>query len=579
MEHDPLPIARAGPFRIAAMNSPADRRLARAVFVATFALYLLSSGREPPWGDGNVQYMVAESLVHHGSLAIPRAWPDDLPRGRNDQYYSTYPLATSLVQLPGLLVLDGVAAAFPGAPGLARPLTSHLACAAFGALTCTLFFGLCRQRRLSRRASSLATVVLALGTTIWVYARYSYSEIAQAAFFTGFVLALLRAREHPTPVRARWLGLYAGLLFSVKYIYAASVLGGAVYLALALRGDRHDRHIDRRAALRFALAAATTTLPFLALALVYNALCWGSPLATGYSPYFATYWGENPAVGLWGMFLSPGKSVFLYSPPLVLGFAALPRLWRGHRAACLAVLAAGAPVLAIYSRYKLNGDYAWGPRFVVFLVPALGLGFATLLDAWRSAPARWTRRAVLAGVLAAGLVVQLAGNAFYWDHFIRISMDARTAWLGQPNRTGAIIPVRADGHCDSCFEDIHQLEWLPPFQPIRGHLWLLGATLAGDDSRQAEAEAPWHEYTQLAVDLSKTYPRVRIDWWGLLWIKDFPRTWPAGLVLLLLFAAGSVGGAIAWRRAHRMATEDPDPPHLPQPDPPRPAQPDPPPAS
>jgi hypothetical protein len=560
------------------MTSPADRRLARAVFVATFALYLLSSGREPPWGDGNVQYMVADSLVHHGSLAIPRAWPDDLPRGRNDQYYSTYPLATSLIQLPGLLVLDGVAAVFPGAAGLARPVTSHLACAAFGALTCTLFFGLCRQRRLSRRASSLATVVLALGTTTWVYARYSYSEIAQAAFFTGYLLALLRAREHPTPGQARWLGLYAGLLFSVKYIYAASVVGGAVYLALALymdhRSDHRPEHpIDRRAALRLALAAATTALPFLALALVYNALCWGSPLATGYSPYFATYWGENPAVGLWGMFLSPGKSIFLYSPPLVLGFAALPRLWRDHRAACLAVLAAGAPVIAIYSRYKLNGDYAWGPRFVVFLVPALGLGFATLLDAWLAAPARWTRRAVLAVVLAAGLVVQLAGNAFYWDHFIRISMDARTAWLGQPNRSGAIIPVRADGRCDSCFEDIHQLEWLPPFQPIRGHLWLLGATLAGDDARQAEASAPWHAYTSLAVDLSKTYPRVRIDWWGLLWLEDFPGTWPGGLVLLLGFALGAGAGAIAWQRAHRRAAREVDPP---QPDLSRPA---PPPAS
>jgi hypothetical protein len=548
------------------MDSPADTRLARAVFVATFALYLLSSGREPPWGDGNVQYMVADSLVHHGSLAIPRAWPDDLPRGRNDLFYSTYPLVTSLIQLPGVLVLDGVTAVFPGASGLARPLTSHLACAAFGALTCTLFFGLCRQRRLSRRAASLATAVLALATTIWVYARYSYSEIAQAAFFTGFVLALLRTREQPTPRQARWLGLYAGLLFSVKYIYAASLFGGAVYLVVALRQAR----LGRRAALRLALVAATTALPFLVLAVIYNALCWGSPLATGYSPYFATYWGENPAVGLWGMFLSPGKSLFLYSPPLVLGFAALPRLWRDHRTACLAVLAAGAPVLAIYSRYKLSGDYAWGPRFVVFLVPALGLGFATLLDAWLAAPARWTRRVVLAGALAAGLVVQLAGNAFYWDHFIRISMDARTAWLGQPNRTGAIIPVRADGHCDSCFEDIHQLEWLPPFQPIRGHLWLLGAALAGDDARQAEATAPWHAYTQLAIDLSKTYPRVRIDWWGLLWIKDVPRTWPGGLVLLLGFAVGTVGGAIAWRRAHRRAARGPD---APQPERVRPVQP------
>ena len=533
------------------MQAPIDARLARAVFVATFALYLLSSGREPPWGDGHVQYMVAEGLVHRGSLAIPRPWPDDQPRGRNNLDYSTYPLATSVIQIPAVLLQDAAAAIGPAAAGLARPLTSHLAYAALGALTCMLFYGLCRQRRLSQRASSAATAVVAVGTTVWVYAHYSYSEIAQAALFTGFVREILRVLDEPTARRGRWLGLYAGLLFGIKYIYAASVLGVAVYLALALRDQR-------RAAVRVALAAATTALPSVIVALIYNALCWGSPLATGYTAYFATYWGEHPMVGLWGMLLSPGKSVFLYSPPLVLGIAALPRLWRDHRAACLAVIAGAAPVLAVYSRYKLNGDYAWGPRFAVFLVPALALGFATLLDAWMRQPARRIRRVVLASTVACGVAVQLLGNAFYWDHFIRISMDARAAWLGQPNRSGAIIPVRADGHCDSCFEDIHQLEWLPPFQPIRGHLWLLRATLAGDDARQAEAIAPWHEYTQLAVDISASYARVRLDWWGLLWIKDFPATRIAGLAILLVLAAASIAGAAAWRRAHRRATADPD---------------------
>jgi hypothetical protein len=534
------------------MEARTDARLARVVFVATLAVYMLSSGREPPWADGNIQYMVAESLIHHGSLAIPRPWPDDLPRGRNNKIYSTYPVVTSLIQVPGLVLLDAVGPPGTAARGLAKPLTSHLACAAFGALTCALFFALCRQRRLSRRASSAATAVLAFTTTIWVYGRYSYSEIAQAAMFTGLVLELLRVIEAPTSKRARWLGLYAGLLFSIKYIYAASVVGAAIYVAIALRHQR-------RALLKVMIAAATTALPLLVLALIYNALCWGSPLTTGYSPYFASYWGRNPFFGLWGMLLSPGKSLFLYSPPLLLGLAALPRLWRAHRAACVAVLATGVPILVIYSRYKFIGDYAWGPRFVVFIVPALGLGFATLLDQWLREPARRVRRVMLWAAVVIGLGVQVLGNAFYWDHFIRISMDARAAWLGEPNRAGAVVPVRADGHCDSCFEDVHQLEWLPPFQPIRGHLWLLGATLAGADATRAEAAAPWREYTTVAFDISRSYPRVRIDWWGLLWLKDFPTTWLAGLLLLVAMTAATAAALVTWWRAHRRATADPDP--------------------
>src|SRR4051812_7164597 len=109
-----------------------DARIARAIFVTTFAAYLLSSGREPPWGDANIQYMVAESLASHGSIAISRAWPEDLPRGHDGRIYSIYPIGASLPHLPGIAILEGVTAISSGARGLARPLTSHLACSAFG---------------------------------------------------------------------------------------------------------------------------------------------------------------------------------------------------------------------------------------------------------------------------------------------------------------------------------------------------------------------------------------------------------------------------------------------------------------
>mgnify|MGYP003542376728 CR=1 FL=1 len=62
-----------------------------------------------------------------------------------------------------------------------------------------------------------------------------------------------------------------------------------------------------------------------------------------------------------------------------------------------------AAMIAVYSRYKLNGDYAWGPRFAVFFVPALGLGFAVLLDAWLAAqPTFGDMQALAAADPAAG---------------------------------------------------------------------------------------------------------------------------------------------------------------------------------
>jgi hypothetical protein len=522
-----------------------ERRLALGIFITALFAYLLTSGREPPWGDGHVQYMAARSLVYHGGLDVPKPWPDDIPAGPDGRYYSTYPLLTSLVQVPAVFALKGVAAFTKDAHRFAEPIATHLAPAFFGALTCLLFFRLCRQRGFDLAASSLATAALAFATTIWVYARYSYSEIAQAAFFTGFLLDLLRLDEARTPARARRLGLWAGLLISSKYIYGVALLGAAVLLLLRMRG---------RLALRLGGWAVLTTLPFVAAALIYNHICWGSPLRTGYS-YFSDYWGENPLVGLWGMFLSPGKSLLLYSPPLLLGLAGLPLFLRRHRFAALAVLATAGPVLLVYAYYKLNGDYAWGPRFTVFAVPALALPLAALLDAWRRAPTQ-ARSAIVAGTVAIGVAVQLLGNAFYWDHFIRISMDARASWLGKPDRSGAVIPTRSDGRCDSCFEDVHQLEWLPPFQPILGHLWLARSRLAGRDWAAAEADAPWRRHTSLQLDIASAYQRVRLDWWGMLWLRDFTRYRAAGLALLVLFTAGTATGAMMWIRRTRRATAE-----------------------
>jgi hypothetical protein len=522
-----------------------DRRLALAIFAVAAIAYLLTSGREPPWGDAAAQYKVAEQLYQHHAIDIGRPWPPDMKPGDDGKYYSIYPPIASLVQLPGVVLLDVIRAhAPPDAPRFYQPLTSHLACSLLGALAVMLFFQLCRQCRISRRAASTAALVVAFATTTWVYAHYSYSEIAQAAWFTGFVLWLLRVDEEPAPRAGLWLGLYAGLLFGTKYLYLVSVAGGFAWLGWRLIARR-------RLSPRLVGAIAATAAPFVIACLIYNAACWGSPLATRYQHVF----GENLLVGLWGMMASPGKSVLLYSPPLFVTLVMLPRLWRTQRTACTAFLAAALPAFAIYASYKLDGDYAWGPRYTVFAVPVAGLGVAVAIEA---VAARWHRIA-LAGVIALGVGVQVLGNAFYWDHFIRLSMDVRTAWLGRPDRRGAMVPVGKDGRCQACFEDVHQLEWLPPFQPILGQLWLARAQLAGDSFAEAETYAPWRRQTSLSLAsrFGDDYARVRLDWWGMLWLHDVRAYRRAGEALLLLLLAAQALAIRQWWLAHQGARDPP----------------------
>jgi hypothetical protein len=153
------------------------------------------------------------------------------------------------------------------------------------------------------------------------------------------------------------------------------------------------------------------------------------------------------------------------------------------------------------------------------------------IHATRERAQRWwdrLRLASFATVFLIGVCVQILGSALYWDHYIRISQDAHDAWLGSPDKSGAPTPT-VDGLCGACFEDVHQLQWLPAFVPIEGHYWLLRHCLAGDDWRSATADAPWSRYTKKPLYIENTYARVRLDWWPI----EFWQTGRGGMAVVL----------------------------------------------
>jgi hypothetical protein len=519
------------------------RRFCIAIFVATFALYLISSSREPAWGDARGMWDVANSMLD-GEITAKQPWPDDMPP-RDGKFYGIAPIGTSLVHVPGAAIAQLGHWASPRHDALVRPLAVHVGPAALGALACVMFFLLLLDLKIKPRTASACTAILACATTTWVYARMPYSEILQLACFVGCFRSVLRVADAPVRREALWLGVWAGCLLNAKYVFAAGIAGGLVVIAWTLR--------KRRAELLTVVKwAAVTGGPLLVLALAYNHARWGSITSTGYEPYLDAYFGGSMFDGAWGMLASPNKSAFLYSPPLVLALLALPAAVRAVPRLGFALLAMVLPVFLVYCTYRSwSGDYAWGPRFFVWAVPVLLVPLAWWIDA---SAARW-RRVVLGGVVAIGVTVQLLGSALYWDHFIRVAIDTKNQWLGQPNRKGSYIADRGRGHCDSCFEDTYELLWTPAFHPIRGHWWLVKSIARGDDAKSAQADAPWRNYTKLDVNLANSYPRARIDWWGLLWMKDATHTWKVGLTVMLVLAGALAFGVWRWLRLHRGARD------------------------
>jgi hypothetical protein len=182
-----------------------------------------------------------------------------------------------------------------------------------------------------------------------------------------------------------------------------------------------------------------------------------------------------------------------------------------------------------------------------------------LIDDALALATRWKRRVatvLIAAALASGVFVQILGNAYYWDVYIRITKEARERWLGTANSTGTFTQQFGGGVCGPCFEDMHALHWLPPFQPIAGHWWLLRHAPRGHGWAEAEADAAWHRYTRLQLNIATTYARApgRADWW----YRDYEGVAPTeGVVLIVAFGLCALGAASAFAheaRRHSVAS-------------------------
>ncbi|MGA9555970.1 MAG: hypothetical protein WBR11_03885, partial [Terriglobales bacterium] len=148
----------------------------------------------------------------------------------------------------------------------------------------------------------------------------------------------------------------------------------------------------------------------VAILLAHNAVLFGSPFAFGYP---AAAEGakqlnrfDTPLLtGLYGFLFSPGKSVFIFAPPIILALAGLAGLWRRNRSlAAIAVLFPLADLLFFAKYSQWEGGYCVGPRYLVPAVVFLCLGLGPALAASQKNYRSLKRLAVI--LLILGAIVQ-----------------------------------------------------------------------------------------------------------------------------------------------------------------------------
>lgn len=395
--------------------SPPVLRLFILLFLALNFFYLLtSSGRVRTIDEVTVD-LQAESLATRGSSAVPQAISENLFYGKLDRQgrpQSPYGLGQAMLVLPWYEAGRVLRNIVPGIPEGARDIVLDAvlvaSSATFSALAAALAMLIFLRLGIAVRPALAATLLIALATPVFAYSAWFFSEPLTTALFLAAALFLFTGEPHSaiTIQRAALAGLCLGIAMWVR---PTNVLAAGIFLVAILV---RDLKTAQRAA--FVLAAVVTV--FGGAYLLRNQMLFGSLLDFGYP---AAAEGGKPLNsfqtplfrGLFGFLLSPGKSVFIFAPPILLAIAGVKRLARMDKG--LAFVAGATPLvyLFFYARYtQWEGGYCFGPRYLVPSLSLLCLGLGPMLaDAWPRKNS-WVLRVAL-GLFVFGLFVQTVGMA------------------------------------------------------------------------------------------------------------------------------------------------------------------------
>jgi hypothetical protein len=511
------------------LSSPAAMSVGARLFLFLTLAFLAVTSREPPWADAHVVYDTTQGLVDHATLDVHlESGPTWFYAHRDGRKYGVFPLGNVFAMVPSYVSFKLARWVMPSLsehPLFA--LTVHLSPALMMAAACVIFFHLLRRRGAAVRSAVALTLVLAFGTFVFIYARSPYSEALQTLVLMWVVERTLAQAEAPTTAGLAWLGVACGVMVNAKLVNVLLLPSVAIYLLAERR-----RAGELGALLRMTPLALLAFGELMYIALWHNHLKTGSIWLSGYNIPNGVFSGDLVSA-LYGFWLSPGKSLLLYSPPVVLGLCGLPTALERRRRETLFLVSIIALVVAFNAKFRhWHADYCWGPRHLVAITPLLLLLAHPWLPEAMARGRRWLRRAALGALLAVSVGVQLLGAVFYWDHYIRVLINVKD----QTGAMGWFTENLSHGH------------YMPVFSPLRGHWWMLRHLVSDDPD--LDRDAPWKPVLPQPTNLTDTWGRMRVDWWLLNYIDATPDRAPLqGLALLALLGGGTLVAGVSLRRS------------------------------
>ncbi len=408
-----------------------ERRAGLALILLVFVAYHANLRQVST--DTAASRLVPLSLLRDGDFALDELASSpilDIRRGepipyylseRNGHLYDAYPPVGPILAIPFYAV--PLALGWQRDPELLANLCSKIAASAMATASVWIVWNVLRRLGHQKRDAWLVAAVYGLGTSVW--------STASQGLWTHTPAILLFAA-------AMWAFLAGHLGWSLAAIaigaWARPVLTIALPVALLLGLDWHR---SPAVVFREALRASRGAVVVLLFAATYNTHVSGHVLgaAEARNAYWngvfqvASMWDGRLLEGALGLAICPSRGVLIYSPVVLLAVVGALRAWKGvpapDGARCVSLLrmasvVCGAAYLA-YAKYLVWwGGHAFGPRYLVDVMP-----FAALLMAAGLESALTSTRRYVVPVLAGYSIAIQAVGAFCWPSPLEGPIDRR----------------------------------------------------------------------------------------------------------------------------------------------------------
>lgn len=426
-------------------RSPGAAWLAAACGAAlvVFAAYALTGPGRIDMIDGQMRYEVGVRWLEEGRPVVKDgALMFTAVTGKDGSKHSRYGLGGTVTALPLLALIPPEADPLEEVRRFVFPLSSALGAAA----VCGFLLLLLRRMGVGLRPALGWTAAAAFATLMWPVGASTFPHAQPAALLVGGLLLALASAQQGRPALAAAGGALASLsitfdeylLVLLPWLALATLQeglkdgqapGGRVrgFVAESLAVLFFRRPERRAAAVRF-WSFCLATLLGVGLYMLTNVWRHGSPLHSGKAdnlPDAHAFW-TNPLAGLLSLTVSPGKGILWYSPSVLLALAGLRGLWRRAPAVALGIAGASLTLLLMLSPLAFfGGDWCWGPRYLVAVLPLWCV-------AWPYATGAWARRPVRAAVLGASVLVQVLGLSMEHHNFFYQRNLPAYFWAEQP---------------------------------------------------------------------------------------------------------------------------------------------------